>query len=68
MASDLRLKALSRRDYEMGQFRRPGPTWTPIRARCRRYDQRRMRRSLAIQFAPERVLELGMGTGRPPAT
>jgi tRNA (cmo5U34)-methyltransferase len=48
----------------MGQF-----DWTPdeylerIRARIPRYDELQERAIEAIPFPPERVLELGMGTG-----
>jgi tRNA (cmo5U34)-methyltransferase len=48
----------------MGQF-----DWTPdeylerIRARIPRYDELQEQAVAAIPFAPERVLELGMGTG-----
>jgi tRNA (cmo5U34)-methyltransferase len=48
----------------MGQF-----DWTPdeylqrIRARIPRYDELQQEAVKAIPFAPERVLELGMGTG-----
>jgi tRNA (cmo5U34)-methyltransferase len=48
----------------MGQF-----DWTPdeylqrIRARIPRYDELQEEAVKAIPFAPERVLELGMGTG-----
>ena len=53
-----------RRDYGMGQF-----DWTPeiylerIRAEIPRYDELQEQAVAAIPFAPERVLELGMGTG-----
>src|SRR5881394_483892 len=56
--------APSQRDYEMGQF-----DWTPdeylerIRSRIPRYDELQDQAVAAIPFAPERVLELGMGTG-----
>jgi tRNA (cmo5U34)-methyltransferase len=48
----------------MGQF-----DWTPdeylqrIRARIPRYDELQEQAVAAIPFAPDRVLELGMGTG-----
>ena len=48
----------------MGQF-----DWTPdeylerIRAKVPRYDELQEQAVAAIPFAPERVLELGMGTG-----
>jgi tRNA (cmo5U34)-methyltransferase len=48
----------------MGQF-----DWTPdeylerIRARIPRYDELQEQAVAAVPFAPERVLELGMGTG-----
>ncbi len=48
----------------MGQF-----DWTPetylerIRSRVPRYDELQEQAIAAIPFAPERVLELGMGTG-----
>jgi tRNA (cmo5U34)-methyltransferase len=48
----------------MGQF-----DWTPdeyldrIRARIPRYDELQEQAIAAVPFAPERVLELGMGTG-----
>jgi tRNA (cmo5U34)-methyltransferase len=54
----------SRRDYGMGQF-----DWTPdeylqrIRAKVPRYDELQEEAVKAIPFPPERVLELGMGTG-----
>jgi trans-aconitate methyltransferase len=54
----------SRRDYEMGQF-----DWKPeiylerIRAEVPGYDELQDQAVAAIPFAPERVLELGMGTG-----
>jgi len=52
------------RDYEMGQF-----DWTPevylerIRSQVSRYDELQEEAIAAIPFPPERVLELGMGTG-----
>jgi tRNA (cmo5U34)-methyltransferase len=52
------------RDYEMGQF-----DWTPevylerIRAEIPAYDELQEQAVAAIPFPPERVLELGMGTG-----
>jgi tRNA (cmo5U34)-methyltransferase len=52
------------RDYEMGQF-----DWTPdeylerIRSRIPRYDELQEQAVAAIPVPPERVLELGMGTG-----
>lgn len=52
------------RDYGMGQF-----DWTPdeylerIRARVPRYDELQEQAIAAIPFPPQRVLELGMGTG-----
>jgi tRNA (cmo5U34)-methyltransferase len=48
----------------MGQF-----DWTPdeylerIRARIPRYDELQEQATAAVPFPPERVLELGMGTG-----
>ena len=54
----------SQRDYEMGQF-----DWTPdeylerIRAKIPRYDDLQEQAIAAIPFPPDRVLELGMGTG-----
>ena len=48
----------------MGQF-----DWTPdeylerIRARIPRYDELQQQAAAAVPFPPERVLELGMGTG-----
>jgi tRNA (cmo5U34)-methyltransferase len=54
----------SQRDYEMGQF-----DWTPevylerIRAEIPGYDELQEQAVAAIPFPPERVLELGMGTG-----
>lgn len=54
----------SERDYEMGQFH-----WTPetylelIRSEVPRYDELQDAAVAAIPFAPERVLELGIGTG-----
>ena len=54
----------SRRGYEMGQF-----DWKPeiylerIRAEIPGYDELQDQAVAAIPFAPERVLELGMGTG-----
>ncbi len=54
----------SYRDYGMGQF-----DWTPevylerIRAEIPGYDDLQDQAVAAIPFAPERVLELGMGTG-----
>jgi tRNA (cmo5U34)-methyltransferase len=56
--------AASRRDYEMGQF-----DWTPevylerIRSQIPRYDELQEQAVAAVPFPPERVLELGMGTG-----
>lgn len=50
--------------YEMGQFH-----WTPetylemIRAEVPRYDELQEQTVAAIPFPPDRVLELGMGTG-----
>src|SRR6476661_7664682 len=54
----------SSRGYEMGQF-----DWTPevylerIRAEIPAYDELQDQSVAAIPFTPERVLELGMGTG-----
>src|SRR6188474_2391522 len=54
----------SRRDYGMSRF-----DWTPevylerIRAQIPRYDELQQEAIAAIPFPPERVLELGMGTG-----
>jgi tRNA (cmo5U34)-methyltransferase len=54
----------SRRDYEMGQF-----DWTPevylerIRSEVPGYDELQEQTVAAIPFPPDRVLELGMGTG-----
>ena len=54
----------SRRDYGMGQL-----DWTPevylerIRTQIPRYDELQEQAIAAIPFPPERVLELGMGTG-----
>lgn len=54
----------SQRDYEMGQF-----DWTPevylerIRAEIPGYDDLQDQAVAAIPLPPERVLELGMGTG-----
>src|SRR4029079_19382177 len=54
----------SRRGYEMGQF-----DWKPdtylelIRSEVPRYDELQEQAIAAIPFPPERVLELGMGTG-----
>lgn len=56
--------AASQRDYEMGQF-----DWKPdvylerIRAEIPGYDELQEQSVAAIPFPPERVLELGMGTG-----
>src|SRR3954451_12655095 len=56
----------SRRDYGMGQL-----DWTPevylerIRTQIPRYDELQEQAIAAIPFPPERVLELGMGTGEP---
>src|SRR5919112_72469 len=53
-----------RRGYEMGNF-----DWTPdeylerIRAKVPRYDELQDQAVAAVPFPPERVLELGMGTG-----
>jgi tRNA (cmo5U34)-methyltransferase len=55
---------LPQRGYEMGQF-----DWTPdqylerIRSKIPRYDELQEQAIAAIPFSPERVLELGMGTG-----
>jgi tRNA (cmo5U34)-methyltransferase len=55
---------LPERGYEMGQF-----DWTPevylerIRAEIPAYDELQQQAVAAIPFPPERVLELGMGTG-----
>jgi tRNA (cmo5U34)-methyltransferase len=55
---------LPERGYEMGQF-----DWTPevylerIRAEIPAYDELQRQAVAAIPFPPERVLELGMGTG-----
>jgi tRNA (cmo5U34)-methyltransferase len=52
------------RDYEMSKF-----DWTPetylerIRSKVPRYDELQEQAVAAIPFPPERVLELGMGTG-----
>src|SRR4051794_32178653 len=57
----------SRRDYGIGQL-----DWTPevylerIRTQIPRYDELQEQAIAAIPFPPERVLELGMGTGEPP--
>src|SRR5215218_7289947 len=54
----------SDRDYVMGQFH-----WKPdaypelIRSEVPRYDELQEQAIAAIPFPPERVLELGMGTG-----
>src|SRR3954452_8157285 len=54
----------SRRDYGIGQL-----DWTPeiylerIRTQIPRYDELQGQAIAAIPFSPERVLELGMGTG-----
>jgi tRNA (cmo5U34)-methyltransferase len=54
----------SRRDYGIGQL-----DWTPevylerIRSQIPRYDALQEQAIAAIPFPPERVLELGMGTG-----
>ena len=54
----------TRRGYEMGQF-----DWKPdsylelIRSEVPRYDELQEQAIAAIPFPPERVLELGMGTG-----
>jgi tRNA (cmo5U34)-methyltransferase len=56
--------AASQRGYEMGQF-----DWKPdvylerIRAEIPGYDELQEQSVAAIPFPPERVLELGMGTG-----
>src|ERR1044072_5693034 len=57
----------SRRDYEMDRF-----DWTPdeylerIRSKVPRYDELQEQPIAAVPFPPERVLELGMGTGETP--
>jgi len=54
----------SDRDYEMGQFHWKPDTYPElIRSEVPRYDELQERAIAAIPFAPERVLELGMGTG-----
>jgi tRNA (cmo5U34)-methyltransferase len=52
------------RDYEMAQFHwKPDTYLDLIRAEVPRYDELQDAAIAAIPFAPERVLELGMGTG-----
>jgi len=52
------------RDYEMAQFHwKPDSYLDLIRSEVPRYDELQDAAIAAIPFAPERVLELGMGTG-----
>src|SRR6476659_6422953 len=54
----------SRRGYEMGRFDWKPDTYSElIRSEIPRYDELQEQAIAAIPFAPERVLELGMGTG-----
>src|SRR5919112_6065050 len=60
---DLRWTA-SRRGYEMGQFDwKPDTYLERVREAIPRYDELQEQAIAAIPFPPERVLELGMGTG-----
>ena len=53
-----------RRDYEMGQFHwKPETYLEHIRSEVPRYDELQEQAIAAIPSSPERVLELGMGTG-----
>lgn len=52
------------RGYEMGQFHwKPESYLELIRSEVPRYDELQEQAIAAIPFPPERVLELGMGTG-----
>src|SRR6478672_5287114 len=52
------------RGYEMDRFdRTPDEYLERIRSRVPRYDELQDQAIAAIPFPPERVLELGMGTG-----
>jgi SAM-dependent methyltransferase len=52
------------REYEMGRFHWKPDTYAElIRSEVPRYDELQAQAIAAIPFAPERVLELGMGTG-----
>ncbi|MGN6587341.1 MAG: class I SAM-dependent methyltransferase [Solirubrobacterales bacterium] len=52
------------REYEMGQYHwKPDTYLELIRSEVPRYDELQEQAIAAIPFAPERVLELGMGTG-----
>ncbi len=52
------------RGYEMGRFDWKPDTYAElIRSEVPRYDELQEQAIAAIPFAPERVLELGMGTG-----
>ncbi len=54
----------SQRDYEMGQFHWKPETYLDlIRAEVPRFDELQEAAIAAVPFAPQRVLELGMGTG-----
>ena len=54
----------SNRGYEMGQFHWKPDTYPElIRSEVPRYDELQEQAIAAIPFPPERVLELGMGTG-----
>src|SRR5215218_9540554 len=54
----------SERDYEMAQFHWKPDTYPElIRSEVPRYDELQEAAIAAIPFTPERVLELGMGTG-----
>jgi tRNA (cmo5U34)-methyltransferase len=54
----------SDRGYEMAQFHWKPDTYPElIRSEVPRYDELQEQAIAAIPFAPERVLELGMGTG-----
>jgi tRNA (cmo5U34)-methyltransferase len=56
--------SLSRRDYEMTQFDSSPETYLDrIRAELPLYDELQAQAIAAVPFPPERVLELGMGTG-----
>ena len=58
------MEGLLDRDYEMAQFHwKPDSYLDLIRAEVPRYDELQEAAIAAIPFAPERVLELGMGTG-----
>lgn len=54
----------SHRDYEMSEFHWKPETYLDlIRAKVPRFDELQEAAIAAVPFAPERVLELGMGTG-----